>query len=76
MDRLGHPSAPSLSAPLEQDTLSCESRTHALRDRLLDPADATDAQVNIQALYGVTHEILALTDSLLARESVTGARQL
>jgi len=62
MDRLGHPPVPSLAALLEQDTLSSESRTHTLRDRLLDPADATDPLVNIQAIYDITHEILALTD--------------
>jgi hypothetical protein len=62
MERLGHPPAPSLAAVVDQGALHTEVRTHALRDLLLNPADTTDPQAIIQAIYDITHEILALTD--------------
>ncbi len=62
LDRLGHPPAPSLAAVLDRGALHTEARTHVLRSRLLDSTASQDRPATIQAIYDITHEILALTD--------------
>lgn len=62
MDRVGHTPAPSLAAVLERGALHSEARTPALRTRLQDGTASQDRRATVQAIYDITHEILALTD--------------